>query len=690
MSKLTSSAWFLLRKAEELSEKMGHDRLGLNHLLLAALERYRDMVEYMTGLDTPNLLKEIWMKLQSSEIGEEMNPEWITGEAVELARKRGKGKATERDIIAVALKRAGYEIRKPVKPTPVLKRFGRDLCKEADEGKLRRLVGRERELEVVMETLLRPMKRNPLLVGPAGVGKTAIVEGLAQRIIRGEVPEQLKGVKIYALQPSVLVAGTKVVGKLQERIKAIIKEASQEGVILFIDEIHTMVGAGGIPGLSDIASMLKPALSRGDFVCIGATTDMEYERFIRPDPALERRFLPIRVQELTPRQTIEVLESLSREIGSERGIKIERDVLELIVDLADRFLKNRFFPDKAIDIFDQCMGSASARGKKLINGELVREVVERMVGMPVRAGSELSETLQILPNLISRRIPVEEEAIKELAQRLNVTMRGLDIRPEKPNIVVLLLSEDESQGEEFAELLSEALFGAKRIVEEEMSRYKHPADLSWLTGAPPGYVGHDQPLSLHLKISQIPRSVLLLRNIDVAHPSLHSFLSRALESGFITDAHGRKAFLSDSIVVMTSASSISHRRRIGFNVTREMKDREKIAVELLGEDLGKCVDVVLEVGRPSQEWLKKWAADILLPNVTEKYVREGIEILWDESVIDWAASLSERKEVERELERNLSFCLSSYLGKEVRLKISVEGDRFLITPVEGKCDVREV
>lgn len=680
MDKLTQSALSLIRKAEELRRKMGHDRIGLNHLLLVTLESYGGMVKDMTELDVSDLNKEIWSKLHSGEVGEEVKSEQIAEEAIKLARERGRDRATERDVIAVVLRRIGYRVRKrrQLKSTPTLEKFGRDLCKEAREGKFRRLVGRARELEAIIETLLRPIKRNPLLVGPAGVGKTAIVEGLAQRVVNGEMPDRLKDIKIFALQPSSLVAGIRTAGTLEERMKAIIKEAGGEGIILFIDEIHTVIGAGGMPGLSDIASMLKPALSRGDFVCIGATTDVEYEKFIRPDPALERRFLPIRIQELTPQQTIEVLQALCEDVESERGIKIEEGVIPLIVELSERFLKNRYFPDKAIDILDQCVGSASARGESIIERKLVEEVMERVTGMSIRGGPELSETLQNLAKLISEMMPIEEEALEELVQRLNITMRGLDIRPERPNAVILFLSEEEIEGVEFARLLSEKLFGTERIIEEDMTRYKNPSDISWMTGAPPGYVGHDQPLSLHLEISQTPWSVILFRNVDAAHPSLHRFLSGVLERGFITDSHGRKAFLSDSIIIMTSSSIPSGGRRLGFGAADETMDKEEILKEVLGEELGRCVDLVIKVGRPDGEWLRGWMTNILLPMISERYKKEGIEIMWDESLINWALTLGGKDEIKQGLEKNLGSCLVSYLGKgNVKLKIKSEDGELL-------------
>jgi ATP-dependent Clp protease ATP-binding subunit ClpC len=518
---ITPGAQRLVELAEQKQREAKHASLGVYHWLLAIIERHGAMAEAMVqNLMAPALSRHLREQLEQGHAGEPLEVETVVCLSREHAQSRGKTEASERDIASVVLRAAGYVLLEETalassgprahcstsashapayhprlnRPTPMLEQFGRDLTREAAEGKLSPVVGRQQELELVIETLCRRTKRNPLLVGPAGVGKTAIVEGLAQRIVRAEVPEALRGWRLFAVQPSTLVAGAGVVGELEKRMKTLLGEACQDGIILFLDEVHSIVGAGGREGTSDIASLLKPALARGELACIAATTDDEYRRFIEPDKALERRFQPIRVQELTPEQTIGVLSVLRDELQRQHGVRVPDDVLRWVVDFAQRFLRNRSFPDKGVDTLEQCVAHAVAQGKRVVELEDAEAVGQRMVAMPLALGGGLNALKQRL----AERALLEEEDASALLSRLSVTVRGLDLRPERPNAVMLLIGDMVAHSDLFAETIAECLFGtAERVVTIDFSRFVTPADVNLLVGAPPGYVGYSDSLPIH-------------------------------------------------------------------------------------------------------------------------------------------------------------------------------------------------
>ena len=337
LGNLTFGAQQIVRAVSE-KKQTNQVHPGINLWMMILLERHGPMIESMVaGLVVEDLKRSLSEKIQNGDNGKPLKIEDLAQAAGERARKRGKAQGTERDVAAVILVHGGYEPADsqtyvpPVKgetsssdgdlmktgqtksetsSTPNLDKFGRDLTREAREGKHSSIIGRQNEIECMEEILCRRTKRNPVLIGPAGVGKTAIVEGFAYRIVQGKVPNKLKDTRLIAIQPSVLVAGANMAGELEKRVQAVIKEASQPGIILFIDEIHTIMGSGGMMGLSDVGSLLKPSLARGEIACIAATTNEEYRRFIENDSALERRFNPIRVNELSPEETLEVLKQL--------------------------------------------------------------------------------------------------------------------------------------------------------------------------------------------------------------------------------------------------------------------------------------------------------------------------------------------------------------------------------------------
>ncbi|HCJ09534.1 MAG TPA: hypothetical protein DHW14_00005, partial [Clostridiales bacterium] len=505
--------------------------LGVNHWLLGLVERNAAMVENLAGgVSVGRLTRTLERQVSQGDVGEPMTREMLIARAVAHARGRGAKRATELDVACAVLAAAGYSLvgdsgpgagaaggaapdpgagptpdpdtaPVPYRPratrrTPTLDKLGWDLTRAAVEGRLTPVVGRESEIQLVIETLCRRTKRNPVLVGPAGVGKTAIVEGLAQLIVSGRVPAVLQGTRLISLPVSSLIAEAGVVGQLEERMKAVLSEAAQDGIVLFIDEVHSIVGAGAsaVHAAGDVSNQLKPALARGDIACIAAATDEEYRRFIERDSALERRFQPVRVQELTAGQSLQVLEVLRDDLQRDRGVRVPDEVLVWLVDFADRFLKNRFFPDKAVDALEQCVAHCVARGRHEIDLSDAEAVARRMIGMPVAIG----ERVNGMTGALRENVLLLDEDIQTLGDRLQVTMRGLDLRPERPNAVVLLTGDAASRARTIAETIARSLYGApERVVDVDFGRLVHESDVNVLVGAPPGYIGYSDSLPLH-------------------------------------------------------------------------------------------------------------------------------------------------------------------------------------------------
>lgn len=691
--------------------------------------------------------------IKTGDVGAELPLETLISQAGERAKARGRSMISERDLATIVLGVAGYKLSDPISAlskmgrsngvpipkmkveppveedteegisgtpagggetvaagpaftpaastgtsssapaetpkkktaTPTLDQYGRDLTRAAKDHKLVEIVGREEEVELVIETLCRRTKRNPVLVGPAGVGKTAIVEGLAQRIVDGQVPDMLKNYRLVSLQPSTLVAGASVSGELERRMKAIIKEAMQEGIILFIDEIHSAIGAGGMVGTNDIASILKPALARGEIACIAATTNDEYRKFIEPDTALERRFQPVRVQELSTEHTLQVLRSLRDELGAKHKIIISDEILNWLLEFGQQFMRNRHFPDKGVDLLEQCFAYAVTHQKTEVDMNDAQTVAQRMIGMPV----SLPRRLDNLKAQLIERATLSDEDIQSILNRLQVTMRGLDLRLARPNAVIMLAGDAAQNSALVAEIIAQSLFGAAdRVVSIDFSRFGHPEDINLLIGAPPGYVGYSDSLPIH-KVMQIPWCVLHLQNIDICHPQVREVVTRALADGFITDGRGKVIYLSDSIVLMTAQLQIEKNRPIGFTAeTRDPQDLFKAVESVMGPEMAAQIDVVAVDTARSDTARRTWLEKHLLLDLSNRYLKQGIKLTWDSTVLDWLMTHKELDVNERNWERFVDEFLSPviipYLStddttKEIRLIVKYEEDNIKIS-----------
>ncbi len=708
-SLLTTSAQRLVEAALQKQTNSKHARICIKHWLLALLERHASMAESMVlGLNAEETGKKLVADLENQDMGAPLDVQQVTNRAYEIAKSRSKLQAAERDLAIVILTAAGYPINMapqqppnqvpqgtPANPfegqpekskTPVLDQFGRNLTAASRAGKLSQILGREDETQLMIETLCRRTKRNPVLIGPAGVGKTAVVEGLANLIVSGKVPAMLRGMDIIALQPSTLVAGADTRGELEKRIQAIIKEASNNNILLFIDEIHTIMGAGGMTGTTDMGAQLKPTLARGEIAVIAATTDDEYRKFIETDTALERRFQPIRINELSEEQTFKVLVSLSAELSKRYKISIDDGVLAWLIQFGSQYMRNRHFPDKAVDLLEQSVAHTVAHDGNQLTLENATNVAQRMVGMPL----SLEERFKNLEKQVKEQGVLSNEELQALVNRLQVTMRGLDIRSTRPNAVVLLSNQAAEASETVANTLAAALYGdTKRVVTIDLSRMVQPEDVTLLVGAPPGYIGYSDSLPLH-RLAQTPWCVVRFENIDLCHPQIRAVVGQAITEGKLTDGRGRPIYFSDTIVLLTASIKFATHRSLGFQMREEHIEAQEVyqaVSDAIGPELADQVDLFLP-GVRVMEISKDWLNERLLSGVAERYLKQGVRLAWDNSLIDWLYEQRLQFLNERDWERWIDDTLSPQIiphlpqtseKDAVAVKIKIEDNKLVVS-----------
>ena len=497
----------------------------------------------------------------------------------------------------------------------MMEQYCTDMTERAEEGKLDPVVGREEEMRRLMQILSRRTKNNPCLVGEPGVGKTAVVEGLAQRIAAGVVPEKMKGKRIYTLDLPGMIAGSKYRGEFEERMKGLISEVEASGdVILFLDEIHTMIGAGGAEGAIDASSILKPSLARGELQLIGATTIAEYRKYIEKDAALERRFQPVSVEEPTKEQCLEILGGLKEKYETHHRVTIAGDALEAAVHMSQRYITDRNLPDKAIDVMDEACSKVSLRGYRVpeqlsaleetvkeldrqkeesirrgdfteasmiqkeqeaaqekldavkkrfqkrtasvhpaVTADDIAEVVSAWTKVPVqKLGESDAERLKKLESVLHKRVIGQEEAVSAVARAVKRGRVGLK-DPKRPIGSFLFLGPTGVGKTELSKALAEALFGSEEsMIRVDMSEYMEKHSVAKMIGSPPGYVGHEEGGQLSDQVRTHPYSVVLFDEIEKAHPDVFNILLQVLDDGHITDSQGRKVDFSNTVIIMTS------------------------------------------------------------------------------------------------------------------------------------------
>jgi ATP-dependent Clp protease ATP-binding subunit ClpC len=444
--------------------------------------------------------------------------------------------------------------------TPTLGNFSRDLTELARAGKLDPVIGRDDEIERVVSILARRSKNNPVLVGEPGVGKTAIVEGLAQRIVSGNVPAALHGKRVLALSLGPLVAGTKYRGEFEGRVKRILDEVkrSARDVVLFIDELHTLVGAGAAEGSLDLSSMIKPELARGDLQCIGATTFDEYRKHVESDAALERRFQPVMVAEPSIEQTALILRGLRDGYARHHRVTITDDAVEAAAQLSARYIADRFLPDKAIDLMDEAAASVALSNRGSVSfppvtREHVASVVTRWTGIPQASLTESqANRLLDLERVLAKRVVGQDRAIASVADAIRRARAGLH-DPRKPLGSFLFRGPSGVGKTELAKALAEALFGSESaLVRIDLSEFNEQHSVSRLLGAPPGYAGHDEPGQLTEPVRRRPYCVVLFDELEKAHPDVAAILLQILDDGRVTDSKGRTIDFRHALIVLTT------------------------------------------------------------------------------------------------------------------------------------------
>ena len=596
---------------------------------------------------------------------------------------------------------AGKKLGKKKKGS-ALQECGVDLCAEAREGKLDPVLGRDEEVDRILRILVRRRKSNPCLVGDPGVGKTAIAEGLALLIVAGNVPERLKNKRVVSLQLGMLLANTKYRGEFEERLKNVIEEVKKAGdIILFIDEIHMLVGAGGTgeDGGMDAGNLMKPALARGELQCVGATTIEEYRKHIEKDAALERRFQPVRIGEPSPEDSLTILEGLKQTYETHHGVTYSEDALPAAVKLATRYITDRFLPDKAIDVIDEAgamvqLAAAKGSGVTVVNASHVADIVAQWTGVPVGQLSEDDQTsLLNIEQEIAQRVVGQHEAVTAISRAVRRARSGLadGSRP----VASMIFAGPTGVGKtELAKAVAQSYYGAeKSMVRIDMSEYMESFAVSRLVGPPPGYVGYEEGGQLTEAVRRDPHTLILLDEIEKAHPDVFNILLQVLEDGRLTDSKGRTVDFTNAMLIMTSnVGSKAILSSMGSGVdgskgqyARVQADvRRELSQQYRPEFLNRLDEII--VFRPLIESEVGDIAELMLKSVQKRAAAKGVTVTVDDTFRE--ALLKQgfsprfgarpmRRAVQRVLENPLAECLldgSACEGDEVFVSATIDGD----------------
>lgn len=646
--KYTETARQILEDAQAEAARLSSDEVGTEHLLLAILKVQSCVAVRLMQIEKINIQK-VYIDILMT-CGMDAN-------------------AAKKEYASVKKKKAKLGVS-----TPTLDKYSRDITMEARHGNLDPVVGREKEIQRVMQILSRRMKNNPCLVGEPGVGKTAVVEGIAYMISRGNVPDTVKGKRLLSLDISGMLAGSKYRGEFEDRIKKVIQEVMMSGdVILFVDELHTLVGAGDAEGAIDASNILKPSLSRGEIQMIGATTITEYRKYIEKDAALERRFQPVNVEEPTRDEAVDILKGLRSCYEQHHGVEISDEAVEAAVDLSVRYITDRFLPDKAIDLMDEACSRRrlgfSAQGivqdrsvaelatldsdleTALISGNIeeaanirhrqeelakktarsqlagrhniivgendIADVVSVWTKIPVSKLTEKeSKRLEKLETELHKRVVGQEEAVSAVAKAIKRSRVGLK-DPRRPIGTFLFLGPTGVGKTELSKALADVVFGSEdALIRVDMSEYMEKHSVSKFIGSPPGYVGFEEGGQLSEKVRTNPYSVILFDEIEKAHSDVFNILLQVLDDGHITDSQGRKVDFKNTIIIMTSntgAQRIIDPKQLGF-VTVQDDNKEH-------EDMKKNVmDELKRTFKP--EFLNRIDDTIVFHALSEKNVRD--------------------------------------------------------------------
>ncbi|HZN41640.1 MAG TPA: ATP-dependent Clp protease ATP-binding subunit [Planctomycetota bacterium] len=733
----TPRAKKVLELSLEEASQLSHNYIGTEHLLLGLIRENEGIAAQVLmnlGVKLDEVREEVLEFLGASEnSGEE---ESDNSESAGNSGSSGGGSGNQPS--GGTNQPAGTSKSK----TPALDSFGRDLTDLAREGKLDPVIGRDSEIERVIQILSRRTKNNPVLLGEAGVGKTAIVEGLAQRILRGTVPEVLRRKRLVVLDLAMMVAGTKYRGQFEERIKAVMTEVRRaKDVMLFIDELHTLVGAGGAEGAIDASNVLKPALSRGEVQCIGATTLDEYRKYIEKDGALERRFQTVNVEPPTPEQTLDILRGLRDRYEAHHRVSYTDAALQLAVDLSTRYITGRFLPDKAIDVIDEAgaririksmtappdlreMDTEIARlnkekeeavagqdferaadlrdqafklGKKkeeiqrewrdrensresggIVTEDVIAETVSKMTGIPLnRLDQAEADRLLKMEQELGRDVINQERAIASIAKAVRRARAGLK-DPNRPMGSFVFLGPSGVGKTWLSKCLAKFMFGSEdSIIQIDMSEYMEKYNASRLVGAPPGYVGYEEGGQLTEKVRRRPYSVVLLDEIEKAHPDIFNMLLQIMEEGRLTDSFGRHIDFRNVVLIMTSnigANLIKNSTGLGFGKVSSGKEsgadkmRDLIQGEIerhfRPEFLNRLDEIVVfnQLNRADMQRI----VENEMRKVNARMKQKGHVLDVDQAVIDWLIEKSFHEDFgARPLKRGIEKHLEDPLSEQI-------------------------
>ena len=714
------------------AKKVGYDYIGTEHLLMGTL-REGDSIAVRILMDLNVDIPKIYTEI----IGVVNEVENATGTKNESKKNTSKGNI------------------------PTLNQFGEDLTKKALDGKLDPVIGRDEEIQRVIQILSRRTKNNPCLIGESGVGKTAIVEGLAEKIAVGDVPEALREKQVYSMDISGMVAGAKYRGDFEERIKKAIAEVRKAGnIILFIDEIHTIVGAGSAEGAIDAANILKPMLARGDIQLIGTTTIEEYRKYIEKDSALERRFSPIDVHEPSKKDTIQILKGLRDRYEAHHNVRITDEAISAAVELSERYINDRFLPDKAIDLIDEAASKARLKAytepellKKIeekldkvekdkaeairtqkfekaaelrdkqneltekkekeeekwkykntktmitITEENISQIISSLTGIPLdKISRNENEKLANLEKKLHERVIGQNEAIEAVAKAIRRGRVGLK-DPNRPIGSFLFLGPTGVGKTELSKAVAECLFGGEKdLIRIDMSEYMESHSVSKLIGSPPGYVGFEEGGQLTEKIRRKPYAVILLDEVEKAHPDVMNILLQVLDDGRLTDSNGRTVDFKNTVIIMTSnigARLITDKKNLGFGNSSnedEQKEYENTKKDVMAElkkefrpEFINRIDEIIVFHKLNDDEIKQ-IIELMLKQVENRLKKQGINIKIESSVkeliekqginISFGARPL-RRTIQSLVEDSLAEAIldSKDAGKEKEFVLDVDGER---------------
>lgn len=618
---LTKHAWQAIEKAASDAARLGHSYIGTEHLLLGILRQP----------DCGGARALAAAGLSVNDIYTDILAVFGTGSFKPRSQPPVQPKATVKHS-----------------ETRILDQYSRDLTLLAASGSFDPVIGRDEEIRRSVQILSRRSKNNPVLIGEPGVGKTAVAEGIAAYIAGSDAPDSMAGKRLVALDLPALLAGTKYRGDFEERVKAVLKDVKKAGdVILFIDEMHTMIGAGSAEGAIDAANILKPALGRGEVQIIGATTPEEYRRHIEKDAALERRFQPVKVAEPSRGDSLKMLGAVRQGLEKHHGVKISDAALTAAVDLSVRYINDRFLPDKAIDLADEAAAHIRVSGGGLVTAEDIAGVVSLWTGIPVaNLSADETKRLRNMESILHRRVIGQNEAVTAVSRAIRRGRVGLS-DPDRPIGSFLFLGPTGVGKTELCRALAEAVFGeSEAMIRLDMSEYMEKHAVSKLIGSPPGYVGYEDGGQLTERVRRKPWSVVLFDEIEKAHEDVWGILLQIMDDGRLTDSAGRVVSFRNTIIVMTSnvgAKSISEGRpRMGF--TPDGGDEAQLMRARINEELRRTfkpeflnrIDETIVFRRLSRAEIRSIAERMLL-TVAERFKALGMTLSVPDQVVDFLA-----------------------------------------------------